>query len=54
MIAEACVALGVSPEAFGVTPSPELGALMIEVLQEQVKDADRQERVDRNRNRRAG
>lgn len=39
MIAEACIAAQLPPEAFGVAASVELGAVMIEILAERAKDA---------------
>jgi hypothetical protein len=47
MIAEAVVATGLPPEAFGVPASEELGGLVIEVLTEQAEEADRAERTRR-------
>ena len=39
MIAEACITSSLPPEAFGVEASPELGAVMIEVLVEQARES---------------
>jgi hypothetical protein len=52
MIAEACVATHLPPEAFGVASSPELGDVLLEVLIEQGKDAERAARKDELRRRR--
>lgn len=38
MIASACIATGLPPEAFGVEATPELGAVMITVLKEQAME----------------
>ena len=37
MIAQACIATHLPPEAFGVTSSPELGDVMLDVLLDQSK-----------------
>ena len=37
MIAEACIASHLPPEAFGVPSSPELGAVIIGVLREHAR-----------------
>lgn len=51
MIAEACIATNLPPEAFGVPASPELGDVMLEVLLDQSRESDRQERLARLRSR---
>jgi hypothetical protein len=53
MIAEACIATNLPPEAFGVESSPELGDVMLEVLLDRGRDAAREERLDRLRRRTA-
>jgi hypothetical protein len=42
MIAAACIATGLAPEAFGVPSSPALGAVMLDVLREQAREQKRE------------
>jgi hypothetical protein len=51
MIAQAVVATGLPPSAFGVESSPELGGLILEVLQEQGRAAHEQDLLNRLRRR---
>ena len=54
MIAEACIATHLPPEAFGVPSSAELGDVMLEVLLDQSREATREGRLDRLRSNREG
>lgn len=49
MIASACLATQLPPEAFGVAASPELGAVMLAILQEQQQEQEREERFEKMR-----